>query len=126
MNWLLDLLPILGSLIMIVLILLFTYWATRWYARRMGPSLSGRNIRIVDRAALSNSASLVIARVCGKYYLLGVGEKGVTLLRELEDFEEQPAAASSQLDFAKLLGRLMAKPGKTGGDGEDKAGGGPQ
>ena len=120
MNRLLEILPMLGSLVMIALVLVLTYYATRWYAGRMGPAVSGKNIRVIDRVSLSNNAALVIACVCGKYYLLGMSEHGVTLIRELEDFEEsQPEArAASFQDLLEKFSRKQAKEENKKNDGE--------
>jgi flagellar protein FliO/FliZ len=120
----LDVLPILGSFVMIILILFGAWYATRWYARRMGSAVLGKNIRVVDRAALGNASSLMIARVAGKYYLLGVSEHSVNLLRELPDFEEPAEGPGAAPSFQKLLERVLR--GKAQAGQNDKDNGEPQ
>jgi len=111
MNRFFEILPMLGSLIMVVAILVLTYYATRWYARRAGGAVSSKNIRVIDKVSLSNNTALVIACVCGKYYLLGMTEHGITLLRELEAFEEQ-APELQAASFKKLFEKFTEQPKK--------------
>jgi len=109
-----DIFTLLGSFILIILVLFAAWYATRWYARRMGPSVGGRNIRVVDRATLANNAAIVIAEICGRYYLFGVSERRVSLIQELSDFEEEIPPAQN-VTFQKLFEKL------TSGKGADMA-----
>lgn len=103
-----DVMSLLGSLLMIVLVLALTWIATRWYARRVNKNGGGSHIRIVDKTAMGAGTSLAVVQVGEKYYLLGVGDKNVNLLSELEDFdpvtEETPV---QQAPFAQLLRQVM-------------------
>lgn len=116
-----EVLSLIGSLLLIGLVLVLTYYATRWYARRAGrQTTSGKYIRVLDRSMLGAGAFAVIIEVSGRYYLLAVADKSVTLLRELPDFEETddpPFADGVPLSrsFRQLLERARRNSGK-GGD----------
>jgi flagellar biogenesis protein FliO len=112
-----DIVTMLGSFILIILVLFAAWYATRWYARRMGPSVGGRNIRVVDRATLANNAAIVIAEICGRYYLFGVSERRISLIQELPDFEED-APPAQNVTFQKLFEKFTA--GKNNGAAKEK------
>lgn len=116
----LEILSMIGSLLLIVLVLVLTYYATRWYARRAGRASSGKYIRIIDRSALGAGASVTIVQVGERYYLLGVGDKSVNMLGELEDFEEReeapPVPASVSQAFRKVLDKARGTSEKGGDD----------
>ena len=112
-----DFFSVVGSLALIVLIMVGAYYATRWYARRAGTTYGGKNIRIVDKAAVGNSASIVIACVEGRYLLLGVSDKNIQLLCELEDFQETETGTPTGMEsFSSLMQSLLKKEKRTGGE----------
>ena len=112
-----DIFTMIGSFILIILVLFAAWYATRWYARRMGPSIGGRSIRVVDRANLANNAAIVIAEICGRYYLFGVSERQVSLIQELPDFQEEHPPEQNA-SFQKLFQKLVA--GKLAGSPKEK------
>lgn len=116
MNDVMNVMSIIGTLVLIVLILVLTYFASRWYARRMGVSGGGRLVKILDRTSLGQSSSLIVVQVAEKYFLIGVSEKNMQMLCELEDFAQyidgHPPADSPAASFKDLLNGLMNRPGK--------------
>lgn len=58
-------------------------------------SVSGKNIKVVERVAIGQDKYLVICKVCGSYYLIGVSNQSIKILAQLsEDHfsdEKQPA-----------------------------------
>jgi flagellar protein FliO/FliZ len=66
-------------------VLVVTYYASRWYARRMGPAASGKHLKLIDRVPLSKSSSVCIMELSGRQYLMGVSETHVQILKELEE-----------------------------------------
>ena len=106
----------MGSLVVIVLVVLAAFFASRWYARKMRGTAfgAGKIINIVDRAGLGQSASIAIVEIGGRYYLVGVGEKSVELLCELKDFIPPKADMSGSYNepFGQLIKSLMDKVGR--------------
>lgn len=105
------------SLIGVVLVLVLTYFATRWFARRAGAgAVSGRAMHVVDRITVAQGAHLVIVEVGGAHYLLGVGEKTVSLITKLDDFRlDAIPAQGTPPSFRELLQDMLPVRGKTQG-----------
>ena len=113
-----DVMTLMGALAIIILMLLGAYYATRWYARRMGGSFGmGKYIKVIDRAPMG-AASLAIVEIDGKYYLIGLSERNIQLLQELADFTES-APPSQKGTFGQLFGDLLEKARQKRSSGED-------
>lgn len=74
----------LFALIGTVCIILLTYYASRWYARRMGPIAGGKHIKVVDRLIVSKTGSILIVDIEGRQYMIGVSDQSVQILMELD------------------------------------------
>ena len=113
---------LLGILAVVVLILYFTYVATRWLGGHSLPggigtlrvNGSGEKLRLLGQLAVGRGERLVVARLCDRCYLLGVTEHSITLLHELS--EEEAAqwlsedGARETPGFSELLrGKLRKK-----------------
>lgn len=119
-----DILSMIGSLALIILVLVFTYYATRWYARRMGQSGQGKYMKLIDRTQLGTGACVAIVRIDKKYYLLGVGDKSVRLICELPDFEEDSGPEpAEQPPFSQIFRQMADKvrDGMRGKDGDGRS-----
>jgi flagellar biogenesis protein FliO len=66
-------------------ILALTYFASGWYAGRMGPMVMGKHIKVVDRLLIGKSASILLVELAGVQYLIGVTEGGIRVLKELDE-----------------------------------------
>jgi flagellar biogenesis protein FliO len=115
-----DLLSVAGSLIGMVLIIVFTYYATRWYAGRMGKSAMGRYVRIIEKVPVGTGSSIIVAKAGEKYYLVGVGDKNVRLISVLEDFIPGPEQGAAQSAFGGLLRGVLRKAGNSKDDGAEQ------
>jgi flagellar protein FliO/FliZ len=80
-----DILSMLFALIGTVCVILLTYYASRWYAKRMGPIAGGKYIKVVDRLVVSKAGSILIIDIEGRQYLLGVSDQNIQILKELEE-----------------------------------------
>lgn len=85
MSFVHDVLPLIGSLILILVILYFTYLGSRYISKNMTLKSAGGSIQILERIALTQDKLLVIARVEDKYYLMGVSEN-IEILKELDNY----------------------------------------
>ena len=117
-----DLRAGVGVLVALAVVLLLTHYGTKWYARRMGGgALGGKYVTVHERVPMGGHSWLVIAEVSGRFYLIGLAEKGVSLLSELQDFQPQQPSASphSKVPFGKLFTELLNKTGKGSQEGDD-------
>jgi flagellar protein FliO/FliZ len=93
----------LFALIGTVCIIMLTYFASKWYARRMGPIAGGKHIKVVDRIVVSKTGSVVILDVEGRQYMLGVSDQNVQILMELDEVIPLPADHSAGAEGLKGL-----------------------
>ena len=61
-----DIFSMLFALVGTVCIILLTYYASRWYAKKMGPIAGGKHIKVVDRLVVSKTGSILIVDNRGK------------------------------------------------------------
>ena len=74
----------LPSSVMVCIIVL-TYYASKWYARKMGPIAGGKHIKVVDRLVVSKTGSILIVDIGGRQYMLGISDQNVQILMELDE-----------------------------------------
>ncbi|MBE7003228.1 MAG: hypothetical protein E7425_02945 [Ruminococcaceae bacterium] len=112
---------LLGVLTIVILILWFAYYATRWIAVHGAPGgavtvrrgETGR-FRILGQLGVGRNERLVLVQLEQRCYLLGVTEHQITLLRELdEDEAAQWLRASDDTPtapgFMEVLGDALRK-----------------
>ncbi len=125
----LEILRVLAALAVVVGLAV----ASGWFLRRRGGRGLARSLRVEERLQVSRGVQLLIVEADAKRLLVGVSEKGVQLVGELEAApvtrsecagEEEPSHSRSTLvaqaphalagtiNFAKVLaGRLRARGG---------------
>lgn len=113
-------LSLIGSALLIIFVLVLTYYASRWYAKKMGAG-PGKYIQIIDRAVLGQGSAIYIVKVENKYYMLGSADKGVRMLSELPDFEETPQPGTQQqvIPFKQIMRDVLTKAGLPGNKRDD-------
>lgn len=120
-------LKLLFYIIVLVLILILAYLTTRAVGRSAaaGGRSSSKNIRILEKAAVSRDSFLAIVEVQGRFMLVGVSPSGMSKISDLDSYEitEDPAVP---MDFKTALkSQLMKnmdsfpKPKKKNKDRED-------
>ncbi len=120
---LLDVLRVLAALALVsgVAVLVGNFMRRRGLGRS-----AGRTLRVDERLGVGRGVQLMVVEVEGRRLLLGVSEAKVSLVTELAEAEEVPAAAEeakpqdklpnkfpSTLDFAKLLASRMRSAGRS-------------
>lgn len=80
-----DIVSMLFALIGTVCIIMLTYFASKWYARKMGPIAGGKHIKVVDRLVVSKTGSVLIVDIEGRQYMMGVSDQNVQILMELDE-----------------------------------------
>lgn len=86
-----EILPLLGLLLMVVVVLVLAYFASRFVATRgigqYTPGGVARRMKVIDQLMLGRDQKLVVAQVGGRHLLLGVTAAGMNLLVELTEEE---------------------------------------
>ena len=85
MSFVSDILPLILSMLAIAAVLYLCWLLSRFLAKRAGSISNTANIRILERVALAQDKGLVIAQICGSYYLLGFSANRVEILKELDE-----------------------------------------
>lgn len=98
-----DFFSMLFALIGMVCVILLTYYASKWYAKRMGPIAGGRHIKVVDRLVVSKTGSVLIVDIEGRQYMLGVSDQNVQILMELDETIPLPSDYTAGGDGLKGL-----------------------
>ncbi len=80
-----DIFSMLFALIGTVCVILLTYYASKWYARKMGPIAGGKHIKVVDRLVVSKTGSILIVDIEGRQYMMGISDQNVQILMELDE-----------------------------------------
>ena len=102
-----DIFSLVLALIGIVLVLFLTYYGTRWLSKKSVPGLKSKYMKITDRMMLGQNKFLAIAEISGKYYLLGITESNISILKELNDFQPLPEGIEKNMYFDKILNKFM-------------------
>ena len=101
---------IIGSLVVTALVIVLTYMASRWYAGKMKNGAVGKHLKVVDKIPLSSGCALIVVQAGDKFYLLGLGDKSLRLICELDDFSpELYEASESPASFGQLFESLLKK-----------------
>ncbi|MCL2121376.1 MAG: flagellar biosynthetic protein FliO [Clostridiales bacterium] len=106
----------IGFFLLMILIFVGAYYATRWMGRHYTTSSSSsQEMRVVDKLALSREQYLLIVETGGKTLLLGVSPQRIENLAELdsEAFTGLPPVQDNT-DFISMLKNRMKKPENPG------------
>jgi flagellar protein FliO/FliZ len=98
-----DIFSMMFALIGTVCIIVLTYFASKWYARKMGPIAGGKHIKVVDRLVVSKTGSILIVDIEGRQYMLGVSDQNVQILMELDETVPLPPEQFGGDGFKGLL-----------------------
>ena len=112
-------------LIIFILILLLTYYTTRFVAGAKKGSLSAANMELLESLQLGQGRYLQLMRLGSRYIVLAVSKDRVELITELPADEYIPSASSSGGDFKDILLKSMkdgigAVSGKRPKEGSDE------
>lgn len=112
-----DVLSLVGAFAVIALVLVLTYYASRWYARRMnGAPGSGRYITFCDRVSVGPGQALIIAQIGEAYYLLGISDKNMQLICPLTGFVPEKEEPQRSASFGRIFSDFLQKNREGGND----------
>ncbi|HAQ41589.1 MAG TPA: flagellar biosynthetic protein FliO [Clostridiales bacterium] len=106
-----DIFPLIISIIGIILVLFLTYYCTKWLSTKTSMVLKSKYMSIADKMMLGQNKFLAIAEINNKYYLLGITENSINILKELDGFHPLPQEKpENNIEFSKILNKLLKKP----------------
>ncbi|MEG1027893.1 MAG: flagellar biosynthetic protein FliO [Oscillospiraceae bacterium] len=116
MDFMKDVLPLLGSLAAIAAVLYLTYLFSKFMGTRVNEMGNKGNIKIVERVALGQDKGLAVAEINQKYYLLGISNNNISMLMEMDEYSP-PNKIQQGKDFSEIFKANILKrsDGKAGG-----------
>lgn len=76
---------ILLLIVLLPIIIVLIYITLKFSGKFMGNISSGRVIKVVERVQLSQNTFLAVVIIDNKVYVVSNGDKGVNILKELDD-----------------------------------------
>lgn len=107
----------LGLIAVLLAVLLFAYYATRYIGKKSGGLTRAAHMRVKERVMLQKDKSIVLLETKDKYYLIGVTGQSIGLIAELkrEELKELEPEEAGQNPFVKggagIMGLLIGKKG---------------
>lgn len=109
----------LVALFAFVVVIIATYFVSKWTAGYQKTRMTGRNFEVIDSLRIATNKYLMLVRVGrDKYFCVGVGKDEMTVLGELSKdevvlFHRDSDAKSGRegLDFSGLLASFRLKSG---------------
>lgn len=107
-----GILTAVGTLCIVVLIIYLSYVAARLVAKGSVRAGHSQYMRMVDQLPVGQDRSVSVIQVGDRYFLLGIAEKKIGMLAELEEeglipLQEEGSVSQAPVpDFKDLLGRL--------------------
>lgn len=115
-------LPLFG----VIAVVLLAYAFTKWLSKRYQGMSSGRCVQVVERLPVGKDRDLLLIRMNGQAYLLGVTGHGITTICSFPASELPDKPEAGQAGFKSVLetvlrqNRFFDPRGERGGDGEQK------
>jgi flagellar biosynthetic protein FliO len=78
------LLSILYSIIVVIVIFFLAWFVTRLVASKSSFAGQGKNIKILEKVAISKDSCIMLVEAFGKLLLVGTTAQGMTMLKEID------------------------------------------
>lgn len=110
-----NVLELIGVLIVFVLVLAATYYATRWISKSGAIQMQSANIKVVETFRIAQNKYIQIIQLGDKYYSIAVTKDNITFLTSLEEDQLDLSAKDKEvnvLPFRDMLDRLNKRQKK--------------
>ena len=94
--------------IIIIIVLIFTYYGSRWLVKRYSFTPDGKHIHIIDRAVIGKDKCILVVDIYGGKYIIGVSAGQLNLLKDLGDIELIDSKTENKTkDFMTIFGETL-------------------
>ena len=116
-------------LIVLILVLVLAYFATRWLGKRAGSGQGKGNIEILDRQYVGQDKCLLIVRVGNHSMLLGVTSGQIRKISDIDESELKLGRVGAGSEFSSVIRKTMENkfpvvgrffPGRSDGNPEER------
>lgn len=100
---------LISVIVIFILVLAGTYFATRWVANFQKTKMDGSNIKVLETMRISNTKYLQIVKIGSKCFAIAVCKDTVTFLGDLKEEElvfDQVSAKSQSESFKAILDKF--------------------
>lgn len=107
-----GMLTAVGTLCLVVLIIYLSYAAAKFVGQNSIRGGRSRYMRMIDQMPLGQSRAVSVVQVGDRYFLIGIAEKQIHILAELEEEGlvplemEEPMNQAAIPDFKELMRRF--------------------
>lgn len=103
-----------GILILCVIIIVASYYTTKWVGKNQQKKTAGSNFELIDAMRLTQNKTLQLVRAGKKYLLLAVTKENVTLLCEMNEDDIEEPKVKEAASFGKVLSGIVHKKSSEG------------
>ena len=107
MNFFTDILPMLLALAAIVLVMYLSFVFTKYIGKKINTHSRLNNIKVIEQVALGQDKALLIAEICGDFYLIGASAQKIEILKELDHVNLETEDNPMKVDFAQILNNVI-------------------
>lgn len=103
---------LLGLSVVFVLILVATYYTTKWVAKSGAVRSANKNIKIVETHRITQNKYIQIIQIGQKYVAVGIGKEEIEFLTCLDESELDLSEKTGSLpaeDFKEVFGKLLKR-----------------
>lgn len=113
-------LQLISALLIFVLVLLVTYFTTRWVGNYQKVRMKSKNLQVIESLAAGNNKSICLLKAGKEYLVVAIGKDEIHLLTTLKEeqltdlsfLNEIPETVISGESFQEILGQLKDKMSK--------------
>ncbi len=99
-----ELMSLAGAILMVVCILALAWWCSRMLGKSWVSAASGKNIKILEQIRVGTDKSILLVKLGGHVYLIGVSGAGIQLIAQIEDeLEELKEPEKKDSGFYELM-----------------------
>ena len=96
------------AVIVTIIVIVATYYGSKWAVKRMSSLSSSKYINILDKAPLAQDKFLAITKIGEKHFLISVTPHNINLLTELEGTDLIENTKKNGVDdFSKIFKNIM-------------------
>lgn len=106
-----NILQLLGMIVVFVLVLAATYYATKWIARSGAVQPHSKNIKVIETFKIAPNKYIQIVQLGSRYYAIGVTKENIAFLSALDEEQldlQEPDATLQNASFLDVMSRVVS------------------
>lgn len=102
---------LIGLVLLLIVILIATYYTTRFVGRAKGNQLKTGNFELIDSYRISPNKMLQIIKVSGKYLVIAISKDNIEFITELEEekITIRDFGSANKQSFKKIFENIKDK-----------------